>query len=179
MEEFSVYELACSIQKDAYLSHGTAAFLHGLTKQQPKTIYVNREQSIKPRLSSGDLTQEALNGTFSRKQRQSRYVLRYGRASITLLSGKNTSRFGVQKIQGQPGKELQATDIERTLIEITVRPAYAGGVEQVLQCYITARSLILPKKINNDIRKDGIFISLSSSGRFLHAKGRLRSSHMV
>ena len=82
---------------------------------------------------------------FSRKQRQSRYGLRYGKMSITLLSGKNTGRFGVQRVQWEHANELEATDIERTRIDITVRPMYAGGVEQVLQCYIAAKSLISPK----------------------------------
>jgi len=42
------FELALSIRKSGYLSHGTAAFLHGLTQKQLPTIYVNIEQSAKP-----------------------------------------------------------------------------------------------------------------------------------
>ncbi len=95
--KFSLYELALSIRKDAYLSHGTATFLHGLTDREPDTIYVNKEQSFKS--PSGSLTQQALSTAFSRKQRRSRYVLRHGKARITLLSGKSTGRLGVQKMQ--------------------------------------------------------------------------------
>lgn len=145
--ELSMYELACSIHKGAYLSHGTAAFLHGLIKQPQKTIYVNKEQSVKPQSDSRDLDQGAMELAFSRKQRQSRYVLRYGKISITLLSGKNTGRLGVQRVQWEQTNVLEATDIERTLIDITVRPMYAGGVEQVLQCYIAAKHLISPQKL--------------------------------
>lgn len=152
-DEFSMYELACSIHKGAYLSHGTAAFLHGLITQQQKTIYVNKEQSVKPQSDTRDLDQDAMELAFSRKQRQSRYVLRYGKVSITLLSGKNTGRFGVQRVQWGHVNELEATDIERTLIDITVRPMYAGGVEQVLQCYIAAKSLISPQKLFMALRK--------------------------
>ena len=41
----------------------------------------------------------------------------------------------------------EATDIERTLIDIIVRPMYAGGVARVLQCYIAAKSLLSPQKL--------------------------------
>src|ERR1035441_7931525 len=43
----SPLELGASLMKGAYLSHGTAVFLHGLTDQLPKVIYVNKEQSAK------------------------------------------------------------------------------------------------------------------------------------
>lgn len=38
-----IYQLAASLWKNAYLSHGSAVFLHGLTKDIPKTIYVNKQ----------------------------------------------------------------------------------------------------------------------------------------
>ena len=44
---FSNYELALSLRPDSYLSHGSAAFLHALTDQEPDFIYVNKEQSPK------------------------------------------------------------------------------------------------------------------------------------
>src|SRR5258706_10777123 len=57
-KEFSPYLMALSIRPRAYLSHGTAVFLHGLNDQIPKTIYVNQEQSEKPK--GKGLTQERL-----------------------------------------------------------------------------------------------------------------------
>ncbi len=138
---FSLYELALSIQKGAYLSHGTAAFFHGLTSEESRKIYVNKEQSVKPP-GKGYLTQEALNLAFSRQQRQSKYILRYGRSRITLLNGKNTNRLGVQQSHDQQSVSIDLTGLERTLIDITVRPAYAGGVSQVLHCFVAARNRI-------------------------------------
>src|SRR6516225_6224715 len=46
----SEYELALSLKSNSYLSHGTAVFLHALNDQIPATIYVNHEQSAKPRV---------------------------------------------------------------------------------------------------------------------------------
>ena len=52
----SLLKLAIALRPRAYLCHGTATALHGLTKQSHKTIYVNVEQSPKPR-GNGSLTQ--------------------------------------------------------------------------------------------------------------------------
>ena len=62
---FTNYELALSLRPDSYLSHGSAAFLHGLTDQEPEFIYVNKEQSPKNR--SGPLSQAGINRAFSNK----------------------------------------------------------------------------------------------------------------
>jgi predicted transcriptional regulator of viral defense system len=40
------------------------------------------------------------------------------------------------------GEEFSVTKIERTLIDIVVRPAYSGGVLQVLEAYKKARDRI-------------------------------------
>src|SRR5258706_1453662 len=66
--ESSPYEIALSLRKHAYLCHATALLLHGLTDQLPKTVYINSEQSPKPR--GGLLTQEAMDKAFSRDQRK-------------------------------------------------------------------------------------------------------------
>src|SRR5260221_329802 len=43
----SPYQVALSVKNAAFLSHGTAAFLHDITDQLPSTIFVNAEQSPK------------------------------------------------------------------------------------------------------------------------------------
>ncbi|MGH9758370.1 MAG: type IV toxin-antitoxin system AbiEi family antitoxin domain-containing protein [Candidatus Acidiferrales bacterium] len=134
----SPYSLALSLRKAGYLSHATAMFLHALTEQIPRTIYVNFEQSPKPRASG--LTQEALNRAFANRQRQSNYVFRYDDYQIAILNGKQTGRLGVVKAQDPAGESLEVTNLERTLIDLVVRPDYAGGVYQVLQAFRSAKS---------------------------------------
>ncbi len=142
--EPSSYEVALSLRPKAYLSHGTAVFLHALTEQMPTTIYVNHEQTAKsrPRMP---LTQERVDFAFSRPQRQSRYIFTYKKQRIVLLSGKYTNRIGVAIIQGPDGETLEATTPERTLIDIAVRPAYAGGIYQVLTAFKSAADKISPE----------------------------------
>ena len=56
-----------------------------------------------------------------------------------LISGKNTGRLEVVPLPTTTGETLDVTGLERTLIDITVRPAYAGGVYQVLEAFKSAK----------------------------------------
>jgi hypothetical protein len=125
------YHYAVSLRRDSYLSHGSAVHLLGLTQQQPKTIYVNKEQTKKPQ-PQGILSQESIDRAFSQPQRRSKYTYRIDGFQIVLLSGKATGRAGVidDRLSGLP-----MTCLERTLIDVTVRPRYAGGVFQVSQAF--------------------------------------------
>ncbi len=140
-ERASVYELALSLRTGAYLSHGTAVFFHRLNDQIPKTVYVNHEQSPKT-TSKAPLTQQRIDFAFASKQRTSNYTYKYQDSLIVLLSGKNTDRLEVAKIPGPTGDSLDCTKLERTLIDIVVRPAYAGGIFQVLEAYKAARDRV-------------------------------------
>jgi hypothetical protein len=133
---FTPYELALSLRPSSYLSHGTAAFIHGLTAQKQDFIYANQEQSSKA--SSGSLTQAALNRAFASKQRESSFIVTHHRTKILLLSGKDSNRLGVQKLVGAESGRIDVTNLERTLIDIAVRPAYAGGTANVLFSYSKA-----------------------------------------
>ncbi len=139
--EVSAYQVALSVKPRTYLSHGTAVSLHGLSDQVPKTIYANQEQSPKP-APKGELTQGAIDRAFSNQQRRSGYVLEYEQWRIVLLSGKSTGNLGVVKIEGPLHEQLDATSVERTLIDIAVRPIYSGGVFQVLEAYKSARDRV-------------------------------------
>jgi predicted transcriptional regulator of viral defense system len=126
---------ALSIRRGSYLSHASAVHLLGLTEQQPRTIYVNKEQTAKPR-PDGHLTQEAIDRAFSRPQRSSNYVFRLKNAQAVLLSGKATGNAGVITDQE---RGLAFTGLERTLIDATVRPRYVGGVFQVMSAFSSAK----------------------------------------
>jgi AbiEi antitoxin C-terminal domain len=139
--EVTAHQIALSIKPRSYLSHGTAVSLHGLTDQIPKTIFVNQEQSPKP-APSGELTQGSIDRAFSNQQRRSAYILEHGQLRIVLLNGKNTGNLGVVKVSGALQEELDVTSVERTLIDIAVRPIYAGGVFQVLEAYKNAKDRI-------------------------------------
>jgi hypothetical protein len=133
----SVYEVALSLRKSSYLTHGTAVFLHALNDQLPSTVYVNHEQS--PKQHPAELSQEAIHRVFSRPQRQSNYSFAYQGSNIIVINGKHTERLEVGKIAGPDGTLLDITKLERTLIDIAVRPSYAGGPFQILEAYKRAK----------------------------------------
>jgi predicted transcriptional regulator of viral defense system len=136
--EATPYSVALSLRGGAYLTHASACYLHGITEQIPHTIYINKEQSPKPQ--GEDLTQASIDRAFSNQARVSNYTFRYQDYRIIILSGKNTGRLEVSSLEIRPGEWVDVTKLERTLIDITVRPVYAGGVSEVLNSYMVAKS---------------------------------------
>lgn len=130
--EASPFEVALSLKRDAYLCHGTAIAVHGLNDQIPQRMYLNKEQSPKP--GSGRLTQAGIDRAFANKQRETRLIYRFDETEVAIVWGKNTGNLEVIDMN-YGGANLRVTSIERTLIDIAVRPAYAGGPLQVLAAY--------------------------------------------
>jgi len=137
----SAYAVGLSLRHHTYLTHSSAVFLHGLTDQIPKTVFVNYEQSAKPQ-SQGNLTQEGIDKAFSNHQRESKFWFEYEGFRLMLLSGKATGRLEVAPVKSESGESLEVTKLERTLIDIAVRPVYAGGVFQVLEAYKQAKDQV-------------------------------------
>mgnify|MGYP006297356347 CR=1 FL=1 len=144
--QVSPFSIGISLRKGSYLSHSTAVFLHALTDQNPKTIYVNKEQTPKPR-SRGGLSQPAIDRAFSNQPRTSSYAFLSRGFRYVLLSGKHTNKLGVQTIEIQPNEYIDVTNIERTLIDIVVRPVYSGGVVNILDAYIKAKDNVSVQKL--------------------------------
>jgi predicted transcriptional regulator of viral defense system len=137
----SVYQVAVSLISKSFLSHYTAVFLHGLTTQVPKVIYVSFEQSKKLQ-SKGTLRQDAIDGAFAKPQRKSANVASYNDYTFIFHNGMYSNRAGVAAFD-----DIPVTNLERTLIDITVRPDYAGGVSSVLEAYRRAIEKISLNKL--------------------------------
>lgn len=148
----SPFELALSISARGYLTHSTAVALHGLTNLLPKTIYLNVEQSPKP-ASSGTLSQASIDQAFKRKQRQSQMIYTHDDWSIIVVNGKNTRNLGVEDTIGPSQERLRVTNLERTLIDIVVRPNYSGGVFQILEAYRGAKDRLSTNRLVATLKK--------------------------
>lgn len=136
----SAYLIALSLKRGSYLSHASAVLLHALTDHLPAVIYVNQEQSEKAR-AVGGLTQESLARAFAGKPRRSNLVMQCRDTQIVVVSGKNTGRLEVAPLR-IGGEDLDVTKLERTLIDIVVRPVYAGGVFHVLEAFRAAKDRV-------------------------------------
>jgi hypothetical protein len=133
--------LALEICKGAYVSHGTALRLHNLWfGPTDYPIHLNREQTAKPR-PEGHLTQEGIDRAFSNSQRSSRNIQRWDDNAVVLVNGKNTGRFAVTSIEHED-RIVPVSSIERTLIDVVVRPAYAGGVANVFRAFRKASNSV-------------------------------------
>lgn len=140
----SLEEVLLTIKPRCHFSHYTAVQLHELTEQDPQTLYINSEQTPKPVPESG-LAQQRIDQAFSRKPRMTRNVAIVKGANrkgikVCLLNSKHTSYVGVEERDIRlPGEkeaiQLRLTDVERTLIDIAVRPFYAGGIAEVQKAY--------------------------------------------
>jgi predicted transcriptional regulator of viral defense system len=133
-------ELVQSIDPLGYLSHYSALAIHQLTEQLPKTIYFNFEQVATG--GDGQLSQVSIDRAFRSKCRVSNNIAEVEERRIYQLRGKNTGNLGVTSIESPHGNNLRVTNIERTLIDATVRPVYSGGVFEVAKCFREAASQI-------------------------------------
>ncbi len=139
--EVPFYELLLVLKPKSYFTHYTAMYFHELTEQIPKTIYVTFEQEPKPR-SKGELVQDRIDLALKRATRLSNNVAQKGGYTIRLLNGMHTGNAGVIESVGHEGEKLQLTDVERTLIDIAVRPEYSGGPYEVLKAYKLAKKKV-------------------------------------
>lgn len=131
-----------SLNPKAYFSHYTALRFHGLTEQLPKTTYLSIEL---PRTSGapGVLSQKAIDTAFHRRQRVTTNLAETKDFRLCLLSAKNTNQLGVVQEPVLPEHGLlRLTNVERTLIDATVRPVYAGGIFEVRKAYDLAKEKV-------------------------------------
>jgi len=130
-----LYALLLSLRPGAYLTHSTAMYFHGLTDQVPNVINLNVEQAPKRRDASSELSQDSIDLAFERPTRVSQNVADYQGHEIRMLNGLHTGNTGVIEMPGPEGETLRVTNVERTLIDIAVRPEYSGGAREVLRAY--------------------------------------------
>lgn len=157
--EVPIYQVMLALKAGAYFSHYTAVHMHGLTEQVPKTIYLNQEQVLESSLTA-ELSQKNIDAAFRRPVRMSRNVAEVEDFRLCVISGKNTGKLGVieeEKLDayGRPMGRVRFTNVERTLIDIVVRPAYAGGVFEVLKAYRLAKDVVSVNRLVATLKKLG------------------------
>lgn len=148
-------EVLLTLKKDAYFSHYTAVRMHGLTEQVPKTIYLNHEQ--RPQPQNPHLEQGRIAAAFSRRPRVSQNAIDFGDVRVCMVNGMHTNQLGVVdeevSYDGDTKVRVRLTNIERTLIDITVRPAYSGGVFEVQKAFRLAKDQVSVNALAAMLRK--------------------------
>lgn len=176
--DISVYKLALSLERNSYFTHYTALYWHNLTDQIPKTIYVNYEQAQK-RYVADRLLQANIDRAFRNSQRESKNIAAIGDFKICMLNGKYTNRLGVTEMVTQENENIILTDIERTLIDIVVRPSYSGGIHEILDAYRKAVGRVSINKLSAMLRKlNYIYPYHQAIGFYLQRAGVYRESQI-
>jgi hypothetical protein len=136
----SAVSVARSLRNGAFFSHASALWAHGLSSNH-RNVFINKEQSEKLP-NRGPLSQEAIDRAFHNTQRHSRLVYPYHNTTITILAAKHTGLLGIERAKVPSGEEVQVTSLERTLVDVVVRPAYSGGAQAVLEAFRQARGRV-------------------------------------
>jgi predicted transcriptional regulator of viral defense system len=155
----SPYEIALSLLSKSFLSHYSSLYINDLTINHPKDIYINKEQSKKPITNgSAEISQGRIDYAFSKKMRSTTMIYNFQYQGefyrVHVLNSKNTNNLGV--VSKQPigfSKKIKVTNLERTLIDIVVRPKYSGGVQEILESYIRAKNQIDIDKLVHYLKK--------------------------
>jgi len=104
----------------------------------------------------GALTQEAIDRAFKRKARETSNVVEYKGTRICKLNGGNTAQLGVVNTRAAEAMgQLRVTNLERSLIDATVRPYYSGGVAVVARAFEDAKERLSVNKLTAYLKKLG------------------------
>jgi predicted transcriptional regulator of viral defense system len=149
----SPYEVMQTLKPGCYFSYYTAVKFHGLTEQLPKTTYLTVEQ-FNASISKGEMNQAAIDRAFRGNPRTSTNIAESKDFRICVVAGRNTAKLGVIEQAAVPdAAPLRFTNLERTLIDITVRPVYAGGVFEVAKAFELAKDRLSVNALTAMLKK--------------------------
>ena len=157
--ELPTMELLLHLKPRSYYSHYTAMRLHGLTEQVPKVLYLSHERSSDMPWSTC-LTQSAIDGAFEQPARSSSNAVNFEDWQVVLINRANTHELGVLDHEAQLSSDrrvtVRATNIERTLIDAAMRPAYSGGVFEVAKAFELAKDVVSVNAMGSMLGKLGL-----------------------
>ncbi len=148
----SIFKIISSLKPDSYFTHYTAVYLQELTEQIPKTLYVNFEQPARSRINRS-LSQQRIKSAFMRPWRTTQNISTYKDYKICLLNGMFTGKLGVIETVTSNREKIYVTNVERTLIDIAIRPVYSGGVFEVIKAYRLAHGKVSINKLSAMLEK--------------------------
>jgi len=166
------FTLISGLKHNGYFCYYSATFLLGLTQQLPRTYYLNHEHSDPIyRQGTFKLTQDDIDAAFSGEQRKSGLVYQLGNKKVILTNSKYTGRLGLV-LNKNENQCFYHTDLERTLIDCTVRPAYAGGVAEVLGAFKKALKQLDVEKLYHYLQElDYAYPYIQAIGFYLEKAG--------
>ncbi|HMK33917.1 MAG TPA: hypothetical protein VK463_02540 [Desulfomonilaceae bacterium] len=149
--EVPTFDFLLSLIPNSYLSHHTALFLHKLSDKIPDKVYLNVPQERKLRKNSS-LDQGLIDRAFRGSVRISKNSAAFRGKEVLLLNSMGRGDLGIIESEGPDDSMIRITDMERTLIDITVRPVYSGGISNVLAAYTKAKGIVSISKLAETLK---------------------------
>ncbi len=152
-KEADEFDLGLSLlgMKAGYLGYFSAMTVHGLTETKSKVVYICvEESSVRP--SGVPLTQSMIDDSYSKPPRVSNKIGTLGHQLEFCLVASQNGQVGIEFMRrtdflNAPARRV--TSLERTLIDIVVRPHYAGGIFEVLEAFRHARGRMSANRIRD------------------------------
>lgn len=152
-----IYELASKVSEQGYFSHLSAVYLHELTMQIPKTIYLSIKQPVVKGEKQVKLDQDQINNALQNPAKLSKaftkIMVNRKQYIIYQLYGHIFSSEEIDVYSYKNSVEIKRTSLERTLIDIAIRPEYAGGIEIVREAYQNAQEKVSVNRLNAILSK--------------------------
>ncbi len=157
-------EIVLTLKPNCHFSHYSAVRIHGLTANNSPRPLTSTSNRCFPSNATGELSQKNIDIAFKRKVRTTSYIAETDEFRVCILNGKNTGYIGVvDDFTPQEAHErshptaatgaTRVTNLERTLIDIAVRPVYSGGVHEVLKAYRMAQSALSVNRLAAMLQK--------------------------
>jgi len=177
--DVSIWTYCLSFIKNLYYTHQTALYIHGLINNPLDKIYINFEQRRNSASNySSTLSQEKIDFAFSKAQRISTNIANFKGYKVYLLNGQNTNMCGVIETYFNQSKVL-VTNLERTLIDIVVRPAYTGSMSEIVNCYKLAKDRISIENLIKILKKLSFIYPYHQAIGFLLKKSGVYSQNEI
>lgn len=173
-EKIDQFDIASTRSRSAFFSYYSALSIHNLTIQLPKQVYLTWERKGLRSKSSSNLLQLNVDIVFNKLPRVTQDKRKYKNFTVNFINGQNHNLLGVENFR----KFFFVSNIERTLIDVSVRPFYAGGVTQVLQSFQEAKGRLNTKKLfEYYVKMDFIYPYHKVIGFYLEKAGYSKSDY--
>lgn len=136
--KFTFIELGFSLLNHSWISHYSALEIHQLANKDTTDLFITQELTRKEYNSLNKISQDAVDAAFGKSQRTLNQIFKFKNHRYYLLKTKFSNRLGVINLIYN-NVEISVTNIERTLIDCVVRPAYSGDVNTIIEVFSNAR----------------------------------------
>ena len=148
----SFRELLLALGPQAYFSHYSALQIHNLTEQLATSHYLSIERK-QPTVKTEDIHQTAIDSAFKKAQRISTNFCQYKREQVFLLKSANQGQLGIEQLLLNDQEQLRVSNLERTLIDCSIRPAYSGGVLEIIKAFELAKEQLSINRLTSYLKR--------------------------